>query len=183
MIFYIVLAVVILQRVIELMIAKRNEKAMLAQGAYEVGASHYPYMILLHVAFFMSLFIEVTYFKAYTLSHIVFLILFIIVQMVRVWCLVSLGSNWNTKIIVLRNAKVVTKGPYQYIRHPNYLVVCLEIALLPVMFEAYVTAILFTILTILMLSIRIPLEEEALKNATNYAAYSNRKWIDDHKNT
>lgn len=110
MIFYIVLAVVILQRVIELMIAKRNEKAMLAQGAYEVGASHYPYMILLHVAFFMSLFIEVTYFKAYTLSHIVFLILFIIVQMVRVWCLVSLGSNWNTKIIVLRNAKVVTKG-------------------------------------------------------------------------
>ena len=171
MIFYIVLAIVIVQRITELIIAKRNEKVMLAQGAYEVGASHYPYMVLLHVGFFMSLLIEVTYFKAYTLTHLVFLILFVLLQIVRVWCIVSLGSFWNTKIIILRNAKVVSKGPYKYIRHPNYLVVCLEIALLPLMFGAYFTAVLFTILNLLMLSIRIPLEEEALKSATDYPVY------------
>ena len=179
MAFFIVFLFVILQRLIELVVARRNEKAMFAQGAYEVGASHYPYMILLHVGFLMSLMIEVMYYKVFEFTHIVFLVLFIVVQIVRVWCLVSLGPFWNTKIIILRNARVVSKGPYKYIRHPNYLVVCLEIVLLPVMFGAYFTAILFTILNFIMLSIRIPLEEEALKHATNYKAYVKGELLDD----
>ena len=151
---------------------------MLAQGAYEVGASHYLLMILLHVSFFISLLVEVTTFNLTPSPlFLVFLIMFLCVQGLRVWCLTSLGSFWNTKIIVLPGAHVVTKGPYKYLRHPNYLVVSMEIALLPLMFEAYFTAICFTILNAIMLSVRIPTEERALKEATNYEQYVQHKNI------
>ena len=169
MIFYFILVFVIIQRLVELLIAKRNEKSMLAKGAYEVGASHYPFMILLHVSFFISFIVEVVYFKSILAPHYSLLLVFLLLQLLRVWCLVSLGTFWNTKILILPGANVVVKGPYAYIRHPNYLVVCLEIAILPLMFQAYVTAIAFTILNIIMLSVRIPIEEKALKEATNYA--------------
>lgn len=178
MIFYIILSIVIVQRLLELVIAKRNEKNMRAQGAYEVGASHYPLMILLHVSFFISLLVEVTTFNLTPSPlFLVFLVMFLCVQGLRVWCLTSLGSFWNTKIIILPGANVVTKGPYKYLRHPNYLVVSMEIALLPLMFEAYFTAICFTILNAIMLSIRIPTEERALKEATNYEQYVQHKNI------
>lgn len=169
MIFYLILTFVIIQRVVELFIAKRNEKVMLAKGAYEVGATHYPFMILLHVSFFVFLLIEVNFFKSIGTVNFNLLIVFLLLQMLRVWCLVSLGPFWNTKIIILPGAEVVVKGPYSFLRHPNYLVVCLEIAVLPLMFQAYVTAICFTILNVIILSIRIPIEEKALKEATNYS--------------
>ncbi|MGN7477698.1 isoprenylcysteine carboxyl methyltransferase family protein [Solibacillus silvestris] len=174
MIFHFIMAFVVAQRLVELFIAKRNEKSMLAKGAYEVGASHYPLMILLHAAFFVSLFIEVLYYKSIFTPHYALLFVFLLLQLLRVWCLLSLGTFWNTKIIVLPGANVVVKGPYSYIRHPNYLVVCLEIAVLPLMFQAYVTAICFTILNFIILSIRIPIEERALKEATDYAAPEQR---------
>ncbi|WP_445326888.1 isoprenylcysteine carboxyl methyltransferase family protein [Solibacillus sp. FSL W7-1464] len=174
MVFYIVLAFVIIQRLVELVVAKRNEKLMLAKGAYEVGASHYPFMILLHTSFFVSLFIEVVYFSGQFTPHYIWLVLFLMLQLLRVWCLVSLGPFWNTKIIILPGANVVAKGPYSFIRHPNYLVVCLEIAVLPLMFQAYFTAICFTILNFIILSIRIPMEEKALKEGTDYTAYLER---------
>ena len=178
MIFYIILSIVIVQRLLELVIAKRNEKNMRAQGAYEVGASHYPLMILLHVSFFISLLIEVSIFNLTPSPlFLIFLIMFLCVQGLRIWCLTSLGSFWNTKIIILPGATVVTKGPYKYLRHPNSLVVSIEIALLPLMFEAYFTAICFTILNAIMLSIRIPAEERALEEATNYEQYVQHKNI------
>ena len=178
LIFYIILSIVIVQRLLELVIAKRNEKNMRAKGAYEVGASHYPLMILLHVSFFVSLLIEVSTFNLTPSPlFLLFFVMFLCVQGLRVWCLTSLGSFWNTKIIILPGVNVVTKGPYKYLRHPNYLVVSIEIALLPLMFQAYFTAICFTILNALMLCIRIPTEERALKKATNYEKYM------QHKNT
>ena len=174
MIFYFILVFVIIQRLVELLIAKRNEKTMLAKGAYEVGASHYKYMILLHASFFISFILEVVYFQTDFTPFYVLLVVFLLLQLLRVWCLGSLGVFWNTKIIILPGANVVVKGPYSFIRHPNYLVVCLEILVLPLMFQAYVTAITFTILNLIMLSVRIPVEEKALIEATNYAKANQR---------
>ena len=174
MIFYFILVFVIIQRLVELFIAKRNEKSMLAKGAYEVGASHYKFMILLHVSFFISFILEVIYFKTIVTPNYILLFVFLILQLLRAWCLVSLGVFWNTKIIILPGSNVVVKGPYSYIRHPNYLVVCLELVVLPLMFQAYMTAISFTILNLIMLSVRIPIEEKALKEATNYGATTQR---------
>ena len=169
MIFYIIVFLVIAQRLTEVFIAKRNEKWMLSQGAYEIGSSHYPYMLALHSSFFLFLIVEVMT-SNNNLSPLfpLFFILFIAVQALRIWCLRSLGPFWNTKIIILPGAEVVKKGPYVFFRHPNYAVVCLEILLLPLMFQAYFTAFCFTLLNITMLSVRIPLEEKALRENTNY---------------
>ena len=176
MIFYIIIVFVIAQRLTEVFVAKRNEKRMLSQGAYEVGASHYPYMLALHSSFFLFLLVEVMT-KTTSLSPLfpLFFMLFVAVQALRIWCLHSLGTFWNTKIIILPGAKVVKKGPYVFFRHPNYAVVCLEILLLPLMFQAYFTAFCFTLLNITMLSVRIPMEEKALREATNYNHVFHRK--------
>ncbi|HET6872075.1 MAG TPA: isoprenylcysteine carboxylmethyltransferase family protein, partial [Sporolactobacillaceae bacterium] len=97
------------------------------------------------------------------------LIIFILCQVFRIWVLTSLGPFWNTKILVLPGAEVVVKGPYRYIKHPNYLVVALEILVLPLIFQAFLTAFVFTLLNAcLLLGVRIPAEERALKEYTNY---------------
>ena len=163
------MTIVILQRLVELMIARRNEKWMLRQGAFEVGGRHYPLMVVMHIAFFLSLLLEVSIINR-TLSPfwIVLLTLFLLAQVVRIWCLTSLGRFWNTKIMILPGADVVKKGPYRFIRHPNYMIVTTELLVLPLLFSAYFTAVIFTFLNIWMLSVRIPIEEKALKEATNY---------------
>lgn len=166
MVFAIIVVLIIVQRLVELVVAKRNEKMMLAKGAYEVGASHYPYMIMLHSSFFVSLIIEVLYGNALQTPHYLLLGVFLFLQLVRVWCLMSLKSFWNTKILIIPGATLVKKGPYAFISHPNYVVVSLEILVLPMMFQAYFTAVCFTILNLIMLSVRIPVEEKALKEAT-----------------
>lgn len=169
MIFPIVICVVVLQRLIELLIAKRNEKWLRSQGAFEAGAGHYPVMVAMHITFFISLIIEVTFFnRPLSAFWLVFLILFIIAQVFRIWCLTSLGRFWNTKIIILPGADVIQKGPYRFIRHPNYVVVTIELLVLPLLFSAYFTALIFTLLNLWMLSVRIPAEEKALKEVTNY---------------
>ena len=154
-----------LQRLVELVIARSNERTLLAQGAYEVGSKHYPYMILLHSSFFVCLFFEVYFQHMPVQINWLLFALFFVLQGARVWCLWALGEFWNTKIIVLPGAEFVTRGPYKFMNHPNYAIVCLEIFLLPAMFQAYGTAILFTILNASMLRVRIPVEEKALEEA------------------
>ncbi|MCG7342542.1 isoprenylcysteine carboxyl methyltransferase [Sporosarcina sp. ACRSL] len=169
MILGIVLTIVILQRIIELFIAKRNEKWMKSQGAFEAGSSHYPFMVAMHIFFFITLIAEVLFFHR-QLSTIwqILLGIFLAAQIARVWCLASLGKFWNTKIIVLPHAKVVKRGPYKWVRHPNYIIVATELLVLPLLFNAFFTAVLFSLLNIWMMTIRIPAEERALKEATNY---------------
>jgi methyltransferase len=87
----------------------------------------------------------------------------------------SLGSYWNTKIIIVPNDLVVLKGPYQYMRHPNYVVVAVEILFIPLLYQAYFTALLFSVLNIVMMTIRIPAEEKALQSHTNYQEVFNMR--------
>lgn len=142
---------------------------MRSQGAFEAGAKHYPVMVAMHVMFFISLVVEVLLVnRPLSPIWIILLVIFLMAQALRVWCLTSLGKFWNTRIIILPGANVVKKGPYAFMRHPNYVIVTTELLVLPLIFSAYFTAILFTILNIWMLSVRIPVEEKALKQATNY---------------
>ncbi|KIL45366.1 isoprenylcysteine carboxyl methyltransferase family protein [Jeotgalibacillus soli] len=169
MFFISMMVIVCIQRLMELRIAKRNEQWMIKQGAYEAGASHYPFMVILHVSFFLSIITEVILFDR-TLSPLwlPLFILFFLTQAARAWCLLSLGRFWNTKILVLPGVKVIRRGPYKYARHPNYIVVALEILILPLLFQAYYTMIFFSLLNLIMLSVRIPAEERALVDSTNY---------------
>lgn len=163
------IVIIILQRLIELFIARKNEAWMKSQGGIEVGQSHYRYMVILHICFFISLLLEVFLFNRISSSAwSILLIGFILTQIGRVWVILSLGRYWNTKIIVLPQANVVKKGPYRFLKHPNYVIVSLELIIIPLMFQAYFTAVLFTLLNTLILSIRIPAEEKALLELTEY---------------
>ncbi|MGG1661505.1 isoprenylcysteine carboxyl methyltransferase family protein [Brevibacillus sp. NRS-1366] len=164
--FGIVLGVVLLQRGGELFLASRNARHIRARGGYEVGEEHYKYIVTLHLLFFVSLLLEVSLKEApfalpawwmYPFS------LFLLAQFLRYWCMQSLGRHWNTRILILPGAQPVIRGPYRFLRHPNYLVVAVELFSLPLSFSAFLTAITFSILNAwLLLRIRIPLEEKSL---------------------
>ncbi|APH04666.1 isoprenylcysteine carboxyl methyltransferase family protein [Bacillus weihaiensis] len=169
MFFYFFFALLVFQRVAELVVAKKNEKWMVKRGALEHGQEHYPFIVLLHIAFLLSLFLEVILFEKQIVNLWHFVIsLLAITQLIRYWALISLGQYWNTKIMIVPNDVVVRKGPYRFIRHPNYIVVAIELLFIPLLFQAYATAIIFTLLNIGMMTIRIPAEEKALSQHTNY---------------
>jgi methyltransferase len=169
LVFLTIFGFVIIQRVIELFIAKRNEDWIKSQGGYEVGKRHYPFMVALHVGFFISLLLEFTLLnRGLSIFLLPLFTVFAVSQLMRIWILSSLGRFWNTKIMILPGASVVKKGPFQYMRHPNYTIVALELLVLPLMFNAFITALVFTLLNLYMLSVRIPIEEAALCEGTNY---------------
>lgn len=164
MTFFLLISVLILQRVFELVLSKRNERRLRAQGAIESGKSHYPVIVALHVAFFISLVVEVIAFDRRPGSWwwLPFAF-FLVAQVLRYWSIATLGRRWNTRILVLPGAAPITNGPYRYLRHPNYVAVAIELISIPLIFQAYFTAIIFTILNAIMMAVRIPAEQRALR--------------------
>ncbi|WP_306807295.1 isoprenylcysteine carboxyl methyltransferase family protein [Peribacillus muralis] len=170
MIFTIFIILIAIQRLVELYIAKQNEKQLKVAGAVEYGESHYRWMVLMHVSFFVVLILEVLAFgRNVSALWPIWLTLFLVAQSGRIWVISSLGKHWNTKIIVVPDAEVVIKGPYKFFKHPNYIIVATEIIVISLLFNAFFTAILFTILNAWMMAVRIPLEEKALKENTQYS--------------
>lgn len=160
---WVLIGIIIIQRLVELLVAKRNEKWMLNQGGYEVEGEHYKWIVLVHVLFFVSLITEVLVKGTPVVTWSQFLIgIFLLTQVTRVWCLSSLGKYWNTKIIVLPGADLVSKGPYRFIKHPNYWIVGIEFVVIPLIFGAYITAAIFPFLHLALMRVRIPKEERAL---------------------
>ncbi len=160
---WVLILFIIFQRLFEMKIAKRNERWMLARGGIKVGEAHYKWFLMLHTLFFISIMLEAGLYREETFSlNMILLAVFISAQLARIWCIASLGRFWNTKIIVLPRVALIRKGPYKYVKHPNYIIVAIELFIIPLLFGAYLTAILFPLLHLLLLKIRIPLEERAL---------------------
>lgn len=158
--FYIFL---IFQRISELFLAKSNEAATRKQGAVEYDKEGYKYIVFLHTAFLISFLVEKIFLgRELNSFSLVLFIIFIFTQILRYWALSSLGIYWNTKILVVPDLNLVKKGPYKYIKHPNYLAVITEIAVIPLIFSCYLTSIVFTILNLIILRRRINIEEKAL---------------------
>jgi methyltransferase len=156
---YAILVLVALQRLIEVVYAERNTRALLARGAVEVGRAHYPLIVLLHAAWLAAI---VLLLPADATIHWIPLVVFVALQLARVWVIATLGPYWTTRIITLDGAPLVRKGPYRFVRHPNYLVVAGEIAALPLAFGEVTVAIAFTLLNAAMLAWRIRQEDTAL---------------------
>jgi len=156
-----ILALVTLQRLAELWLSNRNTKRLLARGAHEVGAPHYPLIVAVHALWLASL-----WWLAPARSVDGFwLALFMLLQLARIWVIATLGGRWTTRIIVLPGEPLVRQGPYRFVNHPNYLVVIGEIAVLPLVFGLWWIAVLFSLLNATVLSIRIREESRALRRA------------------
>jgi methyltransferase len=154
-----VLGFVTLQRATELPIARANTRRLLARGGREVAPGHYPAVVALHAAWLLSLWLQAPGRPV----HIPFLLLFVALQGLRIWTLRTLGPRWTTRIIVVPGERLVARGPYRFVRHPNYLVVIGEIAVLPLVFALWPTALVFSLLNAVVLTIRIRAENRALR--------------------
>ena len=166
--FLVLVLVVVGARLAELAVAKRHLRWALAHGGVEHGARHYPAMVALHTAFLVSCVVEVLVADRAFLPWLGWSALAVLVaaHALRWWCIASLGRRWTTRIVVLPGAPLVTRGPYRWLRHPNYVAVAAEIAALPLVHTAWVTAVVFTVLNaVLLLRFRIPAEERALAEA------------------
>ncbi|MCA0942048.1 hypothetical protein LCM08_19320 [Salipiger pacificus] len=151
------LGFIVLQRLGELVLARRNTARLLARGGVEVGGGHYPVMVLMHAAWVICLLVFGHD------RHIVYgwLCVFVLLQVMRVWIIASLGPRWTTRIIVI-DGPLVTRGPFRYLAHPNYTLVVAEIITAPMVLGLTWVAVLFTLLNAAMLSWRIRVENQAL---------------------
>jgi methyltransferase len=155
----IIVLLVAAERGAELVHARRNTQALLAKGGVEAGAGHYPLLVLLHGAWLAALLYVV---PGDATPSWGWLGVFMVLQALRLWVMVSLGPYWTTRIITLPGAPLVRSGPYRFLRHPNYVVVVAEIAVLPLVFGAWRIALLFSLLNLVLLAWRIRVEQQAL---------------------
>lgn len=155
------LTFVTLQRLAELIHARRNTAALLAEGGQEIAPGHYPYMVAMHTAWLASLWLL----AAGRPVVLVWFIIFMVLQGLRVWVLATLKGRWTTRIIVLPGAPLVAGGPYRFLSHPNYAVVVGEIAVLPLAFGLPLHALVFSLVNAAILTIRIRAENAALDQA------------------
>jgi methyltransferase len=151
-------------RFVELGVAKRNRAWAMERGGVETGAGHYPVMVALHTALFAGCLIEVPLADRPFLPWLggPMLALLAGAHVLRWWCIRTLGPQWNTRVIRVPGAPLVTGGPYRWLRHPNYVAVVVEGFALPLVHTAWVTAIAFTVLNALLLRVRLRVENEAL---------------------
>ncbi|RJF82058.1 hypothetical protein D3877_18480 [Azospirillum cavernae] len=161
---HVILLLVAAQRLLELALAKRNTARLLAQGAREVGAGHYPLFVLLHGSWLLTLFLVV---PADAPVNLWLLALFALLQAGRVWVIATLGRFWTTRIITLPDAPLVRRGPFRWVRHPNYLIVAGELAVLPLMFGQVGLALLFSVLNLPLTRHRVAVENAALRDRPN----------------
>lgn len=162
--FFAIIGCVAIQRLFELLKSNRHRKILLAQGGVEYASGHYKYMVLLHASWFVSMILEVHF-----LNRPFYLWLFVLALLgmlagntLRYTSMKTLGIRWNTRIIILPGKAPIHTGLYRYLRHPIYVGVCFEIAFIPLLHTAYLTAIIFTILNAILLRTRIREEEKAL---------------------
>ena len=153
------LSLVAAQRLVELVLAAANTRRLLARGAREVGRAHYPLFVLLHGSWLVAIAVTTPLDRQ---PYWPLIGVFIVLQLLRVWVVATLGPYWTTRIITLNEAPIVRRGPFRFVRHPNYCIVVAEIAVLPLAFGNWPVALIWTLLNALLLRHRIRVEMSAL---------------------
>jgi methyltransferase len=158
------IAAVAVERVAELVVSKRNLAWSRERGGTEFGAGHYPVMVVLHTALLVGCIVEVVALHRPFIPSLGWPMLAVVVatQVLRWWCITTLGHHWNTRVVVIPGAERVTGGPYRFIPHPNYVVVVIEGIALPLVHSAWITAVVFTVLNAALLRTRLKVENAAL---------------------
>ena len=153
-----------LERLAELVVSKRNLRWSRDHGGVEFGQSHYPAMVTLHIGLLVGCLVEVHLADRPIIPALAFpmLLLVLAAQGLRWWCIASLGRRWNTKVVIVPGLPRVKRGPYRWFAHPNYVAVVVEGFALPLVGSAWVTALVFSALNAVLLTVRIRTEDAAL---------------------
>jgi methyltransferase len=162
--YYLFILLVGAERLVELVVSRRNTKWSIAQGGMEFGRGHYPVMVSMHTLLLASCVVEVATAHRPFIPWLGWPMLGVVVAstIVRWWCVAVLGKHWNPRLIVVPGAALVRRGPYRWLHHPNYAAVTAEVVALPLVHSAWITAIVFSIANALVLNVRIHAENIAL---------------------
>jgi methyltransferase len=160
-----------LERLAELVVSKRNAAWSLEKGGVEYGQRHYVVMVVLHTGLLVGVLAEVWLLgrEVVPLLAVVMLAAVAASQALRWWCIATLGQQWNTRVIVVPGMQLVHRGPYRWLSHPNYVAVVVEGLALPLVHTAWLTAAIFTVANAALLTVRIRVEEAALRHASTAA--------------
>ena len=163
MVYYLFILAVGMERLVELAVAQRNAAWSMARGAREFGRDHYPAMVSMHTLLLFSCIVEVWSLDRPFVPWLGWpmLALVLLSTAIRWWCVAALGKHWNPRLIVIEGTPLVRRGPYRWLHHPNYTAVAVEVAALPLVHSAWLTAALFSIVNALMLDVRIRAENAA----------------------
>jgi methyltransferase len=162
--FTILIILVAIERVVELTVSKRNLSWSKDHGGIEFSFGHYPFMVILHTCLLVGSLAEIYLFKPKLIPGLAWTMFVLVIasQILRWWCVTTLGRRWNTRIVIVPNLPPVTSGPYKYLAHPNYIAVIIEGFALPMVGSSWITATVFTSLNIPLLIVRIRAENRAL---------------------
>ncbi len=163
--FTVLVILVALERLAELVVSNRNAAWSLERGGVEYGRGHYPFMVVLHSGFLVAMLVEAWVVRPDVSAALAWsmLALVLLSQALRWWCIATLGPRWNTRVIVVPGLPRVTGGPYRFFSHPNYVAVVVEGIALPLVHAAWITALAFTVLNAVLLTVRIRAENAALR--------------------
>lgn len=167
------IGLIVLERLVELILTRRNARRLAARGGFQVGSAHYPWMVALHSSLLLAAPLEVLWLRRPLLPPLALVALACLVgtMALRYWAISSLGDRWTTEIWVVPGEEAVVRGPYRLLRHPNYLAVVVEVAALPLVHSAWLTALVFSLGNAWVLRQRIRAEEQAL---SEHSAYDER---------
>ncbi len=175
--YLLLLAAVAVERVVELLVSQRNLRWARAQGGVEVGATHYRWMVLTHLGLLVLPPLEVWAFDRPFIALLGWPMLAVVAvtMALRYWVITTLGKRWNTRVVVVPGVRLALDGPYRWLRHPNYLAVILEVAALPLVHSAWLSALVFSAANALILFVRIRVEERALDELAETSAPDGRR--------
>lgn len=162
--YYLLILAIGIERLVELIVSKRNARWAFAHGGEEFGRGHYPVMVAIHGALLLGCIGEVWALQRPFIAWLGWPMLALVAlsQALRWWCVATLGRRWNTLVIVVPQAPLVRRGPYRWLHHPNYVAVVVEGVALPLVHTAWLTAACFTLANALLLTVRIRVENAAL---------------------
>jgi methyltransferase len=164
--FTVLILAVGLERLLELVVSRRNTAWAFARGGVEHGQGHYPVMVLLHTGLLVGALAEVWLLDRPFVPWLGWTMLALVVaaQALRWWCITTLGRRWNTRVLVVPGLPLVRRGPYRWLSHPNYVAVVVEGVALPLVHTAWVTAVVFTLANAVLLTVRVRVEDAALRS-------------------
>lgn len=161
----VLLAVIAAERLLELVVASRHARWATAHGGIEYGRRHYPVMVALHTGLLLGTLVEVAVVPRTFVPDLGWAALtgVVLANGARWWCIHTLGNQWNTRVIIIPGLPLVSRGPYRWVRHPNYAIVVTEGIALPLVYNAWLTATMFTVANAALLSVRLRVENKALQ--------------------
>ncbi|QGG41244.1 isoprenylcysteine carboxyl methyltransferase family protein [Aeromicrobium yanjiei] len=163
--FTVLVVLVALERVAEMIVSRRNAEWSFERGGVESGQRHFPVMVALHTLFLVGMLVEAWWRRPDVPGVLAWSMLAVVIlcQAGRWWCIAALGRHWNTRVIIVPGTPPVRRGPYRVLTHPNYVVVVVEGVALPMVHDAWITAVVFTVLDAALLTVRLRVESAALR--------------------